>query len=205
MTTPGSMRSMLSGAALYHNREWNVMQHTLAPPLKVAHWFNTEKPLALDQLRSKVVVIEAFQMLCPGCVSHGLPQAARIARVFSRQHVEVIGLHCVFEHHEAQGTPAALAAFIHEYRWPFPIGLDAVSDDSAIPQTMQAYALQGTPSLVLIDSHGVIRETHFGQADDMAVGAQIMALVKEGQENNARMPRSGEDIGGCSAPTGTCS
>ncbi|MEZ5687344.1 MAG: TlpA disulfide reductase family protein [Caenibius sp.] len=171
----------------------------------MAHWFNTEKPLALDQLRSKVVVIEAFQMLCPGCVSHGLPQAARIARVFSRQHVEIIGLHCVFEHHEAQGTPAALTAFIHEYCWPFPIGLDAAADHSALPQTMQAYALQGTPSLILIDRQGVIRETHVGQVDDMAVGAQIMALVKEGQVAKAAASLPDKGTGGCSAQTGTCS
>jgi len=42
-----------------------------APPLQVAQWFNTPAPLSLEALRGKVVVLEAFQMLCPGCVSHG--------------------------------------------------------------------------------------------------------------------------------------
>jgi peroxiredoxin len=156
------------------------MSMTAAPELIVSDWLNTARPLSLRDLRGKVVVIEAFQMLCPGCVAHGLPQAAQIARTFAAGAVQVIGLHCVFEHHEAQGGRAPLEAFIHEYRWPFPIAIDAPSVGQPIPRTMEAYALRGTPSLVIIDAAGVIRHSHFGQVPDMAVGAQIMALVAEG-------------------------
>lgn len=152
---------------------------TPAPPLSASHWFNCEAPVTLDGLRGRVVVVEAFQMLCPGCVAHGLPQAARIAQTFAREPVTVIGLHSVFEHHDVQGTPAALGAFIHEYRWPFPIALDAASPNDRLPQTMRAWQLQGTPSLVIIDRHGIIRHNHFGRPEDMAIGAQIMALVNE--------------------------
>ncbi len=53
-----------------------------APPLEVSQWFNTQTPVTLADLRGRVVVIEAFQMLCPGCVSHGLPQAQRIVDAF---------------------------------------------------------------------------------------------------------------------------
>ena len=168
-----------------------------APPLAVSQWFNTPQPLSLEQLRGRVVAIEAFQMLCPGCVSTGLPQAAKIAGLFPREHVQVIGLHSVFEHHEAQGSPAALAAFIHEYRWPFPIALDLAGEGDRIPQTMRAYALQGTPSLILIDRAGYIRHQHFGHVEDMAVGAQIMALVGEtiAELGNATPANEG---GGCS-------
>lgn len=54
----------------------------IAPALHVSRWFNTSSPISLDDLRGRVVVIEAFQMLCPGCVSHGLPQAQRIIGAF---------------------------------------------------------------------------------------------------------------------------
>src|SRR3546814_7943769 len=47
-----------------------------APAIEAVQWFNTDTPPSLDALHGRVVVIEAFQMLCPGCVSHGLPQAA---------------------------------------------------------------------------------------------------------------------------------
>ena len=80
-------------------------------------WLNTDQPLSLADFRGKVLAVEVFQMLCPGCVSHGLPQASRIASTFAPDKVAVIGLHSVFEHHDAM-TPTALRAFLHEYRKP---------------------------------------------------------------------------------------
>jgi len=149
-----------------------------APELIVSEWLNTPKPITLAANRGKVKVIEAFQMLCPGCVSHGLPQAQRISDTFSADDVVVVGLHTVFEHHDAQGTRIALEAFLHEYRFSFPVGIDAQSDQH-IPKTMAAYQLQGTPSLILIDKLGRIREQHFGTIADLAIGARIMQLVGE--------------------------
>ena len=149
-----------------------------APELQVSRWFNAPAPLTLAGLRGRVVVIEAFQMLCPGCVSHGLPQAQRVRQVFRREDVEVIGLHTVFEHHAAM-TPVALEAFLHEYRIGFPVGVDRPSDDGPIPCTMAAYGMRGTPSLLLIDRAGRLREQHFGQVDDLVLGAQIAMLIGE--------------------------
>ncbi|MDE2906046.1 MAG: TlpA family protein disulfide reductase, partial [Acidobacteriota bacterium] len=60
------------------------MDFVAAPELETIDWLNTDEPVLLDALRGKVVLIEAFQMLCPGCVSHGLPQAMRVHRVFDR-------------------------------------------------------------------------------------------------------------------------
>ena len=153
-----------------------------APELMVSEWLNTSAPITLAQQRGKVVVIEAFQMLCPGCVSHGIPQAQRIFDTFKIDDVKVLGLHTVFEHHEAQGTHAALKAFLHENRVHFPVAIDAPSGQP-VPKTMAAYQLDGTPSLILIDRQGRIRKQHFGIANDMAVGAQIMQLVAESVEN----------------------
>jgi peroxiredoxin len=148
-----------------------------APEILAAAWLNTPTPLTLESLRGQVVALHAFQMLCPGCVSHGIPQAVAIQRTFAGLDVQVLGLHCVFEHHDVMG-PAALRAFVHEYRLTFPIAIDRASAGS-IPQTMQAFALQGTPSLVLIDRAGRIRASHFGRVDDMQVGASIGELLAE--------------------------
>ena len=50
---------------------------TPAPPWSIDSWVQgTRTPLSLESLRGKVIVMHAFQMLCPGCVTHGLPQAA---------------------------------------------------------------------------------------------------------------------------------
>lgn len=149
-----------------------------APELQLARWFNVEAPLTLSALRGKVVVVEAFQMLCPGCVSHGLPQAQRVRRLFAEAQVAVLGLHTVFEHHAAM-TEVALEAFLHEYRISFPVGVDAPSEDGPIPRTMAAYGLRGTPSLLLIDKQGQLRREFFGQVEDLVLGAEIAVLLGE--------------------------
>ena len=114
--------------------------HQIALAWRIAHWLNTPSPLTLQALRGRVVVLHAFQMLCPACVSDGLPQAARIDRLFSRDTVCVVGLHTVFEHHAVMGLEA-LKAFVHEYRLRFPVGVDQPAPTSAVPLTMQAHGL----------------------------------------------------------------
>lgn len=146
-------------------------------PFHAAEWLNADTPLSLADFKGRVLAIEVFQMLCPGCVSHGLPQAQRIAAAFDPAQVAVIGLHSVFEHHAAM-TPVALRAFLHEYRIPFPVAVDAPGEGT-MPRTMEAWGLQGTPTLVLIDRQGRMRARHFGQVSDLTLGAQIMALVLE--------------------------
>ena len=152
----------------------------LASPWQISQWFNTPAPIHLADLRGHVVALHAFQMLCPGCVSHGLPQAQRIRAEFNAEDVVVIGLHTVFEHHEAM-TPTSLEAFLHEYRVGFPVGVDVPGDSGPLPKTMAAYGMRGTPTLVLIDRCGYVREHAFGPLEDMAVGARISTLVAEGR------------------------
>ncbi len=149
-----------------------------APELHVSQWLNTPESISLALLRGRVVVVHAFQMLCPGCVSTGLPQASRVHTFFSQQDVVVIGLHTVFEHHSVMGADA-LAVFAHEYDLPFPIGIDQASSLGHIPMTMQAYGLRGTPSLVVLDREGLIRLNHFGHIDDMRLGALLGQLIAE--------------------------
>ena len=147
------------------------------PPFHVSEWLNSDRPLALADFHGRVLAVEVFQMLCPGCVSHGLPQAGRIAATFDVAQVAVIGLHSVFEHHAAM-TVVALKAFLHEYRIHFPVGVDLTAD-GPMPRTMQAWGIEGTPTLVLFDRHGRMRARHFGSVSDMALGAQIMGLLQE--------------------------
>lgn len=148
-----------------------------APELMVSQWFNTDQDLSLEQLRGKVVVMEAFQMLCPGCVAHGLPQAKSVYERFPEEKVAVIGIHTVFEHHAAM-TPVSLKAFLYEYRINFPVAVDEASE-SGQPKTMSAYNMQGTPSLMLIDKRGNLRAQFFGQVSDLKLGHDIAVLLME--------------------------
>jgi len=153
-----------------------VETDTPSPPWQVSEWLNTPHPVTLAGLRGKVVVLHAFQMLCPGCVSDGLPQAARINAIFPSERVAVIGLHTVFEHHDVMG-PKALRAFLSEYRIRFPVGIDQAAHDSSIPLTMRTYGLQGTPSVVVFDGEGRVRFSRLGQVEDLHLGAVIGELL----------------------------
>ncbi|MFT7558942.1 MAG: peroxiredoxin [Flavobacteriales bacterium] len=149
-----------------------------APELRISEWINTEQNIQLDDLTGQVVAIIAFQMLCPGCVSHSLPQAKKMFDLFRHKNFKLIGLHCVFEHHKAMQVNA-LKAFIHEYRIPFPIGIDQASSAEAVPLSMKKFKLRGTPSLILIDKKGNIRLNYFGRIDDMHLGSMLAELLCE--------------------------
>jgi hypothetical protein len=155
-----------------------------APELIVQTWYNTDRPLLLSGLRGRVVVLAAFQVLCPKSLSSGIPQAERIYDTFEPSDVAVIGLHATFEHHDAV-SPAVVKAFIQEYRLKFPIALDQLSAGSPIPHTMERYKMRGTPSLVLIDKQGLVRKHTFGPVDDLRIGAEIGALTQEGASSIA--------------------
>ena len=150
-----------------------------APQLAVTEWVNVNSgvDITLQELSGEVVVIEAFQMLCPGCVSHGLPQAQRIHERFGRE-VQVLGLHTVFEHHAAM-TPVSLRAFLREYRITFPVGVDTHESGVDTPVTMGRYQLRGTPSLIVIDRAGQVRANFFGQHGDLSLGALLARLIDE--------------------------
>ncbi len=148
------------------------------PELAVTAWLNSKEKITLAGLRDKVVALIAFQMLCPGCVEHGLPQAKRLRERFNPDQVAVIGLHTVFEHHDVM-TPAALEVFLAEYKRPFPVGIDMADASTGVPKTMSAYQMQGTPTLLLFDRAGRLRRHYFGRPDDIMLAAEIMAMAIE--------------------------
>ena len=156
----------------------SITENPDAPPLEVERWFNTDDPPTLERLRGRVVVLHAFQMLCPGCVAHALPQAKRLHEITQRlDDLVVLGLHSVFEHHAAM-TPVALEAFLHEYRIAFPVAVDRPSSDGPIPYTMAAYGLRGTPSTIIIDRSGRIARHSFGAEDDLVLGLTLGSLLR---------------------------
>jgi peroxiredoxin len=166
-----------------------------APDWQTTEWLNTPSPLSLAALRGKIVMLTAFQMLCPGCVAEGLPQAQRVAATFKSSDVAVIGLHSVFEHHDAMG-PNALRAFLHEYKIRFPVGIDAPGG-IGLPHTMRTYGFQGTPTTLLFDREGQLRRHVFGHISDLQLGAELMALICEQRTEAAPAEITPEASGVC--------
>lgn len=144
----------------------------------VDEWLNTSKNFSFDVFDSKIKVIHVFQMLCPGCVYRGIPQTDLLYKKLNSEKVSVLALHSVFENHEAM-LPHALKVFISEWKLPFPVGIDHRKEGEWMPETMKAYQLQGTPSLIVIDHLGEVRVRHFGHFEQEKVEKLIGDLVSE--------------------------
>ncbi|MDJ0691466.1 MAG: TlpA disulfide reductase family protein [Xenococcaceae cyanobacterium MO_188.B32] len=162
--------------------------------MKLYHWKNLEVRLLLSLL---------FRCARPACIEHSIPQAKRVHQTFSSEDVAVIGLHTVFEHHQAM-KEESLKAFLHEYRVNFPVAIDLPSDDEhdPIPQTMRTYRTQGTPTLLLFDRNGCLRKHKFGHQHDLVLGAEIMALLREESFDIALAGNPSNNYGRCSVETG---
>lgn len=145
--------------------------------LEAYPWLLTE-PIPSEALRGNVVILYAFQMLCPSCILHGSPLAQKIHLTFADKGVKVIGIHTVFEHHKVMG-PDALKTYLAEFRYSFPVVIDKHSSHHPIPDVMQSLELQGTPSFLLFDTNGKLRSHYFGPIDPLSFGFEIGKLIAE--------------------------
>jgi len=146
--------------------------------LIVSKWLNTTSDVSLDTLRGNVVLVYAFQMLCPACVIHSIPQANKIHQRFAHEKLQVLGIHTVFEHHEAM-KEQSLKAFLHEFRVKFPVAIDKPDVNSNIPHTMRKSSMQGTPTLLIYDKMGELKLHRFGHVDDLELGFIIGSILSE--------------------------
>ncbi len=152
-----------------------------APPeLSIARWLNTEGEPTLKEFAGKVVVLGAFQLHCPGSARHLLPQLARLNQQFASDEVAVIGLNTVFEQADKQKT-SDVEEFIEANHIGFPVAVDKANGGS-LPETMEAYGMQGTPTLLLFDRQGRLRRHYLGQVDDIRIAAEIMAMAIEARD-----------------------
>lgn len=150
------------------------------PEILASEWLNS-LPVLISGQKEKVVLVYAFQMLCPACVVHAGPQVKKVFDFYSRDVLTVIGLHSVFEHHEAM-APSALRAYLHEFRYDYPVAVDRHSGGNPLPDTMARLGLRGTPTLLLVDKLGRLRRHFFGTIDDLRLGTEIGLLLGERYE-----------------------
>ena len=201
-----------------------------APELEVAQWVQGD-PVNISALKGRVVLVEVFQVNCPGCFVHALPQVVHLHESYEAQGLTVIGLATAFEDFD-QNTVVNLERFIQtgemigeplrqlgkagllhkgrlDYTLPFAVGMDvlsehdAVVDDAAVntfirgqlpdfdswsdarkqpiyararayleakthrAHTFETYGLQGTPSSILVDRCGILREVLFGYVNPL--------------------------------------
>jgi hypothetical protein len=196
-----------------------------APNLAVSEWVQG-KPTNIDKEMGNVVLVEVFQVNCPGCFTHGIPQAIDMYMKYCDGCLRVLGLATAFEDFDKNtlenlnlllatgqviGEPSRVLTEYGllrpgnklSYKIPFPVGMDKLfifgplTHDKIIDfieanipdfrsyvekdkestytqvqqylkqkqfsaKTFEEYGLRGTPSAILIDKNGVLRETIFG-------------------------------------------
>ncbi|MDE1763924.1 MAG: TlpA family protein disulfide reductase [Thaumarchaeota archaeon] len=212
-----------------------------APNLNISKWIQG-LPTNIDKEKDNVVLVEVFQVNCPGCFLHGIPQAIDIYNKYHRDGVTVLGVATAFEDFDKNTvenlellltkgetigeTLKALGQYGHlvegtklPYKIPFPVGMDMLKKENGetsqgkineiieanVPgfdsysanqkaeiikrvkqylkskeysaQTFDQYALRGTPSSILIDKKGILRDVGFGQNDFLE--EQIKKILDE--------------------------
>lgn len=212
-----------------------------APSLGVSEWIQGA-PTSFEQEKDHVILVEVFQVNCPGCFMHAIPNAIDIYNKYRDDGVRVLGLATAFEDFdkntlenlkllastgEVTGeTKSALSAYGQllegnkiSYKIPFPLGMDNLIRSSGeashekimeyiypqIPdfdsqpedykkqiiqrvkdymktkeysaETFEKFALNGTPSTILVDRNGILRDVSFGQQSNLE--AKVQKLISE--------------------------
>lgn len=70
-----------------------------APNLILSDWMQG-LPTNIDEMIGNVIVVEVFQVNCPGCFLYGLPQAVNLYEKFKDKGVKVIGVATAFEDYD---------------------------------------------------------------------------------------------------------
>ena len=214
---------------------------TKAPNIEVSTWVQG-KPTNIDKEKGNVVLIEVFQVNCPGCFLYGIPEAIDIYRKYSESGIKVLGLATAFEDFDKNNldnlqklvkTGEVIGETYHTlsqygqlrdgnklpYHIPFPIAMDMLKKESGpvtdgkvmdfiesnMPdfrsymekdrkvviervkhylkskqfsaKTFEEFALRGTPSAILVDRKGILKQTYFGSNGSLR-GA-VEELIRE--------------------------
>lgn len=211
-----------------------------APLLSVSAWVQGE-PVNFDDLSGQVVLVEVFQVNCPGCFLYSLPQAVNLYQKYSNHGLSVLGIATAFEDFDknnlenltrlvekgeivgetlrALSQHGELTAGRLPYRIPFPLAMDrltrrqgdmtdnevAIFIKDRIPnfeqepepyqqkirqqvqhyfesltyhaETFETFGLKGTPSHLLVDKQGQLRDCAFGAYPELEV--RIKELLEE--------------------------
>lgn len=197
-----------------------------APNLKVSKWVQG-LPTNIDTQKDNVVLVEVFQVNCPGCFLYGIPEAINLYKKYHSDGLTVLGMATAFEDFDkntlenlelllstgevigetlnALGQYGQLNGNKLRYKIPFPVAMDSLKKESGSlsqsrimevidanisdfnsynenqkleiiervkqylsakqysAETFDEYALRGTPSAILIDKKGILRDVTFGQ------------------------------------------
>ncbi len=198
-------------------------------------------PTNFDKEKDHIVLVEVFQVNCPGCFLYGIPEAINIYNKYHSEGVTVLGVATAFEDFDKNTlenlelllksgevigeTKKGLSQYGKlndsklSYKIPFPVAMDSLiketgeSSESRIKnyiynqipdfdshpedyrnqifqrvkgylkskeysaETFEKFSLQGTPSTIVVDRKGILRDVSFGQTGGLE--PMIQSLLNE--------------------------
>lgn len=142
--------------------ELTAMQGKSAPPLTVQNWINS-KPVTLDELKGKIVVLDFWATWCGPCL-RSIPHANELMKKYGDKGLVIIGV-C------ARNGVERMADTVKKYGIEYPVAADA--DDQA---TVKAYLANSFPDYYIIDRKGILRWADIANLD---VEKAIQLLLEE--------------------------
>lgn len=140
-----------------------------ASPVELDRWIRGTA-LTTEALRGKVVLLDFFQIVCPGCRAVH-PHIVDLWKRYRERGLEVIGVAVAFELLEQQ-TPEKIRRYVKENDFPYPVAIDR-----GLRTTFDRYEARGTPFVALIDRGGRVRHLDFYRPK--RVEAQVRQLLDE--------------------------
>ena len=211
-----------------------------APNLKLGKWVQG-MDTNFDREGDNVKLVEVFQVNCPGCFMHSIPEIINIYNKYKSDGLSVMGVATAFEDYDKNtlenlemllttgevvgDTKQALTQYGQlndgklQFKIPYPVAMDSLVKEGGEPsmekmtafinqqipnfesqpddyknqiyakvkeyykskeysaETFEMYSLQGTPSTILVDRKGILRDVSFGSTANLE--SMVQKLLNE--------------------------
>jgi thiol-disulfide isomerase/thioredoxin len=173
----------LFGATSLHERiRKNINLLTLegkpAPPLEENDWLGP-RPAPLAALRGHAVLLFFWAHWCPDCKAE-VPVLTALKNTYGPKGLVLVGPTRLYGYAAGgeEAAPGAEKQYIEQVRRRYYAALA----DMPVPLSeanFLAYGASTTPTLILIDTKGVVRFYHPGAASESELSARIQAILRE--------------------------
>jgi cytochrome c biogenesis protein CcdA/thiol-disulfide isomerase/thioredoxin len=163
-----AVRGEHSTLSATHPAKGGLPDYGPAPALHAGGAWIDSKPLTLQQLRGKVVLVDFWTYSCINCL-RTLPHLKAWYAAYHKDGLVIIGVHTpefAFEH-----VTSNVQAAVKRLGIPYPV----MQDNDY--KTWDNYANEYWPAEYLIDKQGHVRHTSFGESEYDATESAIRTLL----------------------------
>lgn len=119
------------------------------------------KPIVLDELRGKVVLVNFWATSCPGCIKE-MPDMVESYKLYKDRGFEIIAVAMSYD------PPNYVLNFVQTRQLPFPVALDVDGEHARAFGNVQL-----TPTTFIIGKDGRILEQKLGELDFVRLNALL--------------------------------